>query len=296
MVPKVPELIETVDVENELGEGVVWNADTASVWWTDIESSKLYEYHPESAGLKSWDTPHRVGCFGFIENEDRLIVAFDCGIAFYDLATGEIEWIFGPSVLADGLRFNDGKVDPFGHFWAGTMIENPEVAKISGSLYRISSHSTLNEHVRNITTSNGLCWSPDGSIMYHADSPRRTIWRYRYDPMHGALNDKQIFVETDVGMFPDGSTVDNGGGVWNAQWGGSKVVRYRENGEISLVLEVPVDLPSCVTFGGDNLDLLFVTSARVSLSSEHLAKRPKSGSLLVYKTNFKGLPASRLRL
>ncbi len=296
MGQQLPELITTVDVGNELGEGVVWNEQTESVWWTDIEQSRLFEYHYGSGKLESWETVHRVGCFGFIENDDRLIVAFDCGIAFLDLANGDVDWIYGPAVLSDGLRFNDGKVDPFGRFWAGTMVEDPEVAKVAGSLFSIYPRQAPVEHISNITTSNGLCWSPDGLVMYHADSPKRTIWSYQYDPIKNLLADKRIFAQLGEGMFPDGSTVDSDGGVWNAQWGGSQIVRYLENGEQSLVLEVPVDLPSCVTFGGNNLDLLFVTSARVALSDERLIKRPKSGSLLVYRTNYKGLPASRLKL
>lgn len=296
MGQELPELISTVDIENELGEGVVWNEQTASVWWTDIERSNLFEYHYGSGRLNKWDTPYRVGCFGFIENDDRLIVAFDCGIAFFDLTNGNIDWLYGPTVLADGLRFNDGKIDPFGRFWAGTMVEDPSVANESGSLFSICPHQAPIEHISDITTSNGLCWSVDGLVMYHADSPRQTIWRYRYDPVQNMLCDKKIFAKLGKGMFPDGSTVDSDGGVWNAQWGGSQIVRYREDGEQSLVLKVPVDLPSCVAFGGEDLDLLFVTSARVALSKERLMKRPKSGSLLIYKTNFKGLPANRLKL
>jgi len=296
VIQELPELIHTVDVQNELGEGVVWNEATSTVWWTDIERSTLFEYHLGSGGLKSWNTPHRVGSFGFVENDHRLIVAFDCGIAFFDLSTLAVQWLYGPDVLANGLRFNDGKIDPFGVFWAGTMVEKPEEPKTFGSLYSIDSLNTLTEHIINITTSNGLCWSPDGSILYHADSPRRTIWRYRYDPEKNTITDKQTFAKTGEGMFPDGSTVDRDGGVWNAYWGGAQIARYRNDGEKSLVLEVPVDLPSCVAFGGDDLNLLFVTTARLSLSDSRLKKRPKSGSLLIYRTNFQGLPASRFKL
>lgn len=295
MVVAVPELVHTVGVANELGEGVLWNEKRRSVWWTDIESSTLFAYDPVSDMLESWDTPHRVACFGFVEEDDRLIVAFDRGIALYDPATSATDWLVGPDALGDGLRFNDGKIDPVGRFWAGTMIENPDRAHGTGALYRLDLQLGLTEQIGGVRISNGLCWSPDGSVMYHADSPKKEICAYRFDPVLGTVSGRRVFAATAKGVHPDGSTVDSAGGLWNAQWGGGQVVRYSEDGDKSLVIDLPVSQPTCVAFGGEKLDLLFVTSARAELSDKRLADEPMAGGLFVYQTNFTGLPVSRLK-
>jgi sugar lactone lactonase YvrE len=292
-VVAAPELVGVVDVANVLGEGLVWNVERQSAWWTDIESAKLLEYEPGTGALRTWDTPHRVACFGFVANDDRLIVAFDRGIAYFDPQTGATEWLVGPKEHADGLRFNDGKVDPAGRFWVGTMIEDPETANTSGALYSLDSGIDLTEHIGDIGISNGLCWSPDGSVMYHADSLDHTISAYQFDVARGIASGRQIFARTPEGTLPDGSTVDNQGGVWNAQWGAGQVVRYSADGRKSLAIDLPVSQVTSVAFGGQELDLLFVTSARIGLSAERLADEPMAGGLLVYRTGFTGLPASR---
>lgn len=291
----MPELAGTVAVANALGEGVLWNDRCQSVWWTDIESSTLFEYDPESDTLATWYTPYRVACFGFIEDDTRLIAAFDRGIAFYDPPSGDIEWLVGPDILADGLRFNDGKIDSAGRFWVGTMVENSNAARAAGALYSFDPTAGLTEQLSSITISNGLCWSPDGSVMYHADSPKCQIRAYHFDAAHGTVSGGDVYAQTAEGVHPDGSAVDSEGGVWNAQWGGGRVVRYSADGRESLVIDLPVSQPTCVAFGGNKLDLLFVTSARAGLSGERLADEPMAGDLFVYQTGFKGLPAGRFR-
>lgn len=284
------EFIHSVPVSNRLGEGIVWNEKRGSVWWTDIQNSALFEYVPELDTLEIRDTPHRVACFGFVEGKDSLIVAFDRGIAFYDPFSGAIEWLVGPDALPDGLRFNDGKIDPGGRFWVGTMVEDPGVSE-PASLYCFDPKAGLVEHVPDIRISNGLCWSPDAKVMYHADSPTGTIRAFRFDSESGTPSEPVTFAQTRRGVYPDGSTVDAGGGMWNAQWGGGQVLRYTTAGQVDLVVELPVTQPTCVSFGGATMDLLFVTSARQGLSEEQLAAEPAAGDLFVYRTGLKGLPA-----
>lgn len=265
----VPKLVHSVSAGNKLGEGVLWNDETRRVWWTDIEDSLLLEYDLESDTLATWNTPHRVACFGFVKNDARLIVAFDRGIALYDPPSGAIDWLVGPGALAEGLRFNDGKIDPVGRFWVGTMVEDSNAASATGALYSFDPTVGLTEQLSTIAISNGLCWSPDGAVMYHVDSPKCEIRAYRFNPVHGTLSGGDVHVQTAKGVHPDGSAVDSDGGLWNAQWGGGRVVRYSVDGRESLVIAMPVSQPTCVAFGGDGLDLLFVTSARVGLSCTH---------------------------
>ncbi len=288
------ELIRSVAVGNELGEGVLWNEQRQTVWWTDIEGSKLFEFDPDTDALQTRDTPHRVACFGFVEGTDSLIVAFDQGIALYDPQSAEIDWLVGPDVLSDGLRFNDGKIDPEGRFWVGTLVEDPARATETAALYCLDPDGGLVTHIDDIAISNGLCWSPDGTVMYHADSPTNSICAYDFDAGRGTLSGHRTFATTAKDVHPDGSTVDADGGMWNAQWGGGQVVCYSPDGRISHVIELPVSQPTCVAFGGENLDLLFVTSARAGLSDEDLVKEPAAGDLFVFRTDCTGLAAPRL--
>lgn len=285
------EFLYAVEASNTLGEGVLWNARTQTVWWTDIEEACLFEYAPATGALRHWKTPHRVACFGFIEGSADLMVAFDRGIAVYAPETGAVDWRVGPGVLPDGLRFNDGRVDARGRLWVGTMVEGPVAPPGGASLYCHEPGRGLVEHLRGITISNGLCWSSDGTVMYHADSPRNLICAYGFDMERGAVADRRVFAETPPGIHPDGSVTDSEGGVWNAQWGGGRIVRYTAGGAVDRVLETPASQPTCVAFGGPDLDLLFVTSARAGLGAARLAAEPQAGSLFVYRTAFRGLPA-----
>lgn len=289
------ELVHSIPVANVLGEGVLWNERRRSVWWTDIERAKLFEYDPVSDALKTWDAPHRVACFGFVEDEDRLIVAFDRGIALYDPPSGKTDWLVQPDIPGKGLRFNDGKVDPKGRFWVGSMVEDASIASTTAALYCLDPADCLVERIRGIGISNGLCWSPDGTVMYHADSPTGLIRAYGFDPDRTTLSDSRVFAAAAHGVHPDGSTVDSDGGVWSAQWGGSQVIRYTPDGQVSQAIDLPVSQPTCVTFGGEKLDLLFVTSARAGLSSESLGNELEAGNVFVYQTTFTGSPASRLK-
>jgi len=290
------ELLQTVEVANTLGEGVLWNGRRQTVWWTDIEGSALFEYDPVSETLETWRTPYRVGCFGFCEGHDELIVAFDCGIATYDVRRGVIQWLVEPGSLVEGIRFNDGKVDAMGRFWVGSMVEAPSAPKSSASLYCLDPDVGLVEHLREISISNGLCWSPDGAVMYHADSPRHSIMAYSFDAKRGTLSNPSKLAETPHGVYPDGSTVDAEGAVWNAQWGGASVVRYLPEGQVDHVIELSVSQPTCVAFGGADMGLMFITSARQGLTDVDLETQPEAGCMFVYKSDYHGLPANEFRM
>lgn len=295
MVVKNIELIRTVEVSNILGEGVLWNDRTQTAWWTDIHGARLFEYDIDSGRLTRRDMPHRVACFGFVEGGADLIVAFDRGIALYSLQTGAVEWRVAPGALPEGLRFNDGKVDAQGRFWVGTMVEGAPAAAEAAALYCYEPGRGLCSHIEGITISNGLCWSPDSTVLYHADSPTNTIRANVFDLGRGLITGRREFAVTPAHIHPDGSTVDAAGGVWNAQWGGSRVVRYTAQGRLDLAIEMPVSQPSCVAFGGRDLDLLLVTSARIGLTPEQLAAEPEAGHLFIYRTDFRGLPASSFK-
>jgi L-arabinonolactonase len=291
-------LLEVLPVAHLHGEGVQWNADDGCLWWTDISGCALHRYHLGRGALESFATPERPGCFAFIEGDARLLVAFATGFALFDPRDGRVRWLDRCEQADSGRRFNDGRVDRQGRFWAGTMVEDATRAvPYSASLYCLDPDGRAVERERGIGISNGLCWSPDGRTMYFADSPRHTIHAYDFDPDSGLPSRRREFARTGPGAEPDGSTVDAEGAVWNAQWGGGRVVRYSPTGEVLETVDTPGAMqPSCVAFGGDALELLCVTSAWIGLDAAARVAQPQAGHVFLYETSARGLPENRARL
>lgn len=286
------EPIATIPVSNTLGEGVQWDVEGQALWWTDIQERRLFCCDWATRGLKTFVMPERVGAFGLLERGDAIIAAFESGIALCDLAGGAPQWLGRPDAALSGVRFNDGRVDRQGRFWAGTMVETEPRAAIA-NLYCVDRRGALHRREGAITISNGLCWSPDSRRMYFADSPLRTICVYDFDADDGTISNRRPFAQTPQGAHPDGATIDADGYMWSAHWGAGKVVRYAPDGTVERAFDVPASQPTCVAFGGPDLDLLFVTSAREGLSADRLANEPGAGNVFVYKTGFKGLPERR---
>ena len=222
-------LVETLRVENKLGEGVIWDAVGAAVWWTDIEGSTLYRYIPQNKQLDQWATPERLGSFALVASSSRLICGFASGFAYFNPATGAMQWLSKIEQDNPGTRLNDGRADRQGRFWAGSMVESGEQGV--GALYCLDHRLQLSSQISGLSISNGLCWNPDGTIMYHTDTPSRSIYRYDFDGATAALSNQRLLVRTEKGCFPDGATVDTEGYIWSAQWGASRVVRYSPEGE-----------------------------------------------------------------
>jgi len=284
-------LLASIPVANILGEGIIWNKSDGAIWWVDIQSSVLHRYHLASQNLKVFELPHRLAAFGFVQGSDnsRIVAAFDRGLAIYELESGGLQWLAEPEQGSPGNRFNDGRVDFQGRFWAGTMIEDRAASLSSPSLYRLDHESGQQKVVGGLKISNGLCWSPDSSRMYHSDSPRNEIYVYDFDAATGQLGQRRIFARTQAGHYPDGAITDNEGFLLSAQWGGSQINRYHPNGELDGVLEVPVTQPTCMTFAGEGLDLLCITTAKEGLSTEELERQGEAGNVLIYQTTFTGL-------
>jgi L-arabinonolactonase len=285
--------VDSVSVGNVLGEGVLWDGARKLAWWTDIQQRRLYRYEPVSRALKQFELPERLCSFGFIHGSERFIAAFASGFAYYHPESAGLEWVSRPEHAARNVRFNDGRVDRQGRFWAGSMVEGTgePVAK----LYCLTK-GVSQEHLTGINISNSLCFSPDGRHLYFADSPQRTILRFDSDPDTGLLSNRQVFARTPPGAFPDGSNVDSEGHLWNAQWGAGCVIRYAPDGTISGRLELPVTQPTCVAFGGEALDLLFVTTARESLDAAALSTQPQAGDVFIFKTDVVGCKESGYRI
>jgi sugar lactone lactonase YvrE len=280
---------DIIPVGNILGEGILWDSRRRRLWWTDIEARRLHRYDLVGGKLEIFETPERIGSFGLIARSERVIVAFASGIAIYEPAGRTVEWLYAPDPSMTGVRFNDGRVDRCGRFWAGTMVEDdrPEAA---GCLYSLQGSGAARCHLQNLSISNGLCVSPDGTRLYHADSPTRLISVYELLEPQGALGERRAFAHTPEGAYPDGAAVDAEGCVWSAHWGAGCVVRYTPQGRIDRILEVPARQPSCVCFGGPDLDLLCVTSARAGLDPVALRLDSHAGNVFLYRLGVQGLP------
>ena len=283
------ELVDMVPVQNVLGECPLWSVREARLWWTDIQGRRLFRYDPMTRILDELATPERLGSFAFVAGSDRLITAFESGLALYDPADGALEWLYRLERSTAPVRFNDGRTDRQGRFWAGTMVEDDGLEPL-GRLYCLDHGGRVTRQPDPVFISNALCTSPDGSRLYFGDSPRRTIFVYYLDRISGVLSNQRLFARTPEGAFPDGANVDRDGFVWNAHWGAGRVVRYAPDGSIDRMVEVPASQPSCIAFGGPDMNLLFVTSARDGLKSDILPRQPSAGNLFIFRTDITGLP------
>ena len=283
------ELLKIIEVENELGEGVLWDNRTNSIWWTDIERCKIYCYQMTADNLTSYDTPERLCSFGFTDDVNWLIAAFETGFAFFKPSSGELNFVHEKFSKTSGIRFNDGRVGPDGSFWVGAMVENTKLNTHDlDGLYCLDKDLNLKHHFSGVEISNAICWSPDASQMYFADSPTQKIQVFDFNSQKSTLSNARVFVETSGHVYPDGAVTDADGNVWNAQWGGSKTVCYSPEGQEIFTLNMPVSQPTCTAFGGEGGQLLFVTSARQNLSKSDLVAQPNAGNLFIYKTDAYG--------
>ncbi len=277
-----------VDCQNTLGEEPAWSVDEQKLFWIDIEKSELWRYDPETGDTKVWKTPERVASFAFRE-EGGLIVAFESGLAFYDPENGDIEKIQDIEPDLATTRMNDGRCDRQGRFIVGGMDESDNGEAIS-NVYRVDNDLGVHKIISGVACANSTCFSPDGQVMYFADSPTGEIWAYDYDTNTGAIANKRVFTDfSDQPGIPDGSIVDAEGFLWNAQWNGYRVIRYRPDGTADRVLDMPVMNPTCVVFGGKDLDVLYVTTARYLMTPEQIEAEPLSGGLFAVKVDVKGL-------
>ena len=287
-------LIDEVHVGNLLGEGIQWNIEDQAVWWTDILTSALYRYDPVSFSVTKLAMPEPLGSFAFHQNGEAMVTAFASGFASLDLASDSITWIERPAFLAGEGRFNDGRADRQGRFWSGTMMANPgDGSPPTGRLFCLDQNLAASVHETGINISNGICWSPSGETMYFADSLKGEIVQYDFNTQAGTLSNRRLFAKSPDGASPDGATVDTQGNVWSAQWGIGKVFAYRPDGQLVFELNVPASQPTCVAFGGPDLDVLYVSSACDGLPESVLKNEPSAGNIFAYKTSVQGLPETR---
>ncbi len=280
------ELKVAIKSNNVLGEGPVWSGDENALYWVDIQEKLLQRWTPSNDAIDFWKMPSEIGSFAFAK-KGFCVVALRTGIAMLDLVNNSIKAICNPEADMSFTRFNDGKCDRKGRFWAGTLDE--ESPNQRASLYRLAQNHKCEKVRDHVGISNGLGWSPDNRIFYFTDSSNHTIYAYDFDIENGEISNERIFVETSHHYKPDGLSVDSEGYIWSAMWDGWKITRFAPNGSVDIEIPMPVQRPTSCTFGGIDLTQLYITSARVDLSEETLRKQPDAGSVFVLETNVKGI-------
>lgn len=285
---------QVVDTKPSLGEGPVWDIETSRLWWVDSIDGRVFSNSESGTQLRIWDVREKVGSIALFADGSALLLAQQTGLYHYDLASDTRTLIVDPEPDLPLNRLNDGKVDPCGRFIFGSMDTQEESP--SGRLYRLDPDLSLHVLDDGIICSNGPCFSPDGSILYFADTWTGDIWAYDYDKASGAVANRRVFtkVNTDDGGAVDGMTVDRDGFVWQAHVYGGKINKYDPDGVIAQTIEMPVLKVTCPTFGGGDLDRLFVTSMARPPLPRFPEDGPARGALFVVDgLGVQGLPIQR---
>lgn len=277
-----------VDAKAILGEGPCWDAESRIIYWVDIEQNRINNYDPTKDQSSTIDTGQKVGAV-VLTKKGNLLAALQHGFYEIDLTSGNLTPITDPESTKPDNRFNDGKCDPQGRFWAGTMSMKGQ--KKAGALYVMDKDYSVRQILDGVTTSNGLCWSLDHQTMYYIDSPTKQVTALNYDIESGKISNRRPIVSIPEGEgAPDGMTIDAEGMIWVAQWGGYKVARWNpQTGEKLEEISVPVARVTSCCFGGDNLDELYITTASIGMKEDQTSQ-PHAGGLFRYKTKVKGSP------
>ncbi|MBN3818975.1 SMP-30/gluconolactonase/LRE family protein [Paraburkholderia sp. Se-20369] len=283
-----------VDSRNTLGEGATWCDARDALYWVDIEGARLWRCRADGTDATSWAMPERLACFALTGEPDVLLVGLATHLAFLDLRTAAFTHVVDVEPGAP-TRLNDGRCDPHGAFVFGMKDESDGAPRAIGGFYRLNPDLTLERlALPPAAIANSIAFSPDGSTMVFCDSPSREILAcdYRAD---GDVGRVRPFARlTDADGEPDGSTVDRDGGLWNAQWGAGRVVRYGPDGVETDRIAVPTAQPSCVTLDANGR--LYVTSARVGLDDAALSNDAHAGGVFVAQTRYAGGKTARFAL
>jgi sugar lactone lactonase YvrE len=273
-----------------LAESPVWDEHSQTFYWVDILNGMIHRYHIQTKEQETISVHQPVGSV-CLTRSGRMIAALQSGIHFV-CADDRLELMADPEANTPTNRFNDGKCDAAGRFWAGTMSMNGEVK--AGSLYCMEGNRRVSKKLSGISVSNGLAWSPDNTVFYFIDTPTQSVQAFDLDINSGQLSNGRVAINIPEEMGkPDGMTIDEEGMLWIALWGGGKITRWDpRSGKLLQEFQLPVSQVSSCTFGGPQLTDLYITTARVGLDEKSLKEEPLAGSVFMLRDCGKGLPAA----
>lgn len=287
------EIVCIAPVGDRCGEGAVWSATEAVLYWTDINRFLVHRYDEATRAVRTWLFEEPVVAISLTREDGRLLIALGSKLIWWWPQTDRREDHGFVLPGAPRVRLNDGRADPAGNFWVGSMKNNVlpngelgEVGPDEGVLYRVAPDGAVTEWRRGLGISNTLCWSPDQRTFYFADTLKNEIYAFEYDWEAGAISgERHFFTGFDRGS-PDGSVIDSEGFLWNCRYGGGCIARIAPDGSLAEVIEMPVTNITTCTFGGTDLKTLYVTTA--GAPGERLA-----GSLHAMRVEVSGLPENR---
>ncbi|MBX2831227.1 MAG: SMP-30/gluconolactonase/LRE family protein [Rhodospirillales bacterium] len=286
-----PEILS--DETFTLAECPNWDGQNNRLYWTDILNGQLHALDVETGLRKVWKFESELGCFG-LTDEGRIIVALRKDIIYLDPETDERTPL---ARIEDGIhsRTNDGKIGPDGAFWVGTMDDNVDKQPIA-SLYRITADGRIEEKATGFKISNGIAWSPDGSLMYHSDSRGPWVNRWDFDVQTGEISNCTRYLDLDDTLGrPDGGAVDMEGCYWSAGVSAGNLNRFAPDGTLLKSIPMPMPNPTMPCFGGADMRTLYVTSHQENYSAKKRAEFPNAGKLVSLRVEVPGVPVSRFR-
>ncbi len=277
-----------LEAQADLGESPLWSVAEQKLYWVDINAGRLHRFDPASGQENSRDLGQAIGCIAPIAS-GGLVAALRHGIYRIDPGQARPERLANAPYDPNMFRFNDGRCDRQGRFWVGTICEMRDRA--AAILYRLDAGGRVRRMIDDMVISNGLAWSPDGTRMYHADTPACTVWAYDYDPATGTPSNRRVFLDLSAsGERPDGATVDAAGNYWLALYGAGKVSQFSPDGACLRDIQVPARATTMPAFGGPDLKRLYITTARQRHSAEDLAATPLAGAIFAAELDIPGLP------
>lgn len=289
-MPNPAEIEVAYERPSVLGEGPHWDAERGVLWWVDIESETLCRFDPASGENQEFPVGQHIG-FVVTSQRGDLVAGLRDGFFRIDVRTGSLQPITDPEDGNPGSRFNDGKVDPQGRIWAGTLTYEriPEGA----NLYVLEPDGACRRAIDKVGTSNGLAWSLDGRTLYYVDTATRRVDAFDFDGETGSISNRRPVVHVAEAMGkPDGMTIDREGMLWVALFRGSAITRWNPaDGSMIAKIDLPCPKVTSCCFGGPDFDELYVTTARTGMSDEEIASHPLAGSLFRIRPGVAGLPS-----
>ncbi len=288
------------DHRARLGESPVWSERDSALYWVDVDGQSIQRLDWSTRQLTSWSMPGRPSCVAVTERPGVFVVGMGAGLIEYHSATGEWQELVALE-STEGIRMNDGRPDPLGRMWIGSMDERADDAPDfpAGHLFVVDRDGSYLTFIDDVATSNGLAFAPDGRTMYWTDTHEQVIWAFDYDlDTAAATNKRPLFDFTPMDGKPDGACVDQDGCYWVACVYGWSVVRITPDGRLDRTIELPVEKPSMPAFAGPDLDTLVVTSISSGGRRPAAPGQPDAGAVLAIQPGIKGLiePMARISL
>lgn len=287
-----------LDARAQLGECPLWSVAEQCLYWIDIAGRRVHRYDPATNLDRVWWVPCEPGCIALAE-KGGLVAALRDGFYRFYPQEGLLDKLADAPYDSRDMRFNDGRCDSAGRFWAGAMYE-PRTAELAAMFCLERGATRLGwgpQQDLGVKVSNGLAFAEDGASLFQSDTPNHVIYRFQFDAASGQVGERHVFARLPVkgeeavyGGRPDGAALDAEGCYWSAQYEGGRVLRFSPQGEIIGIVRVPVTRPTMIAFGGADLRTLYITSASHNRSAAEIADYPLTGHVLSVRVDVAGQP------